>query len=99
MKGAAGEATVNAMLRMRGYKIIGGQVTVRTTAGIRYVDYIVEKGGEYLAIEVKTGDAVRKASQLTKDGLMESAGGTIGNNGGALQGQTLKLKTIEMRPF
>ena len=99
LKGSAGEATVNAMLRLRGYKVVGGQVTVRTTAGIRYVDYIVEKGGEYFAIEVKTGDAVRNASQLTKDGLMESAGGVIGNNGGILQGQTLKLKTIEMRPF
>jgi hypothetical protein len=59
----------------------------------------VEKRGEFFAIEVKTGDAVRNSSQLMKDGLMENVGGTIGNNGGVLQGQTLKLKTIEMRPF
>jgi len=31
---------------------------------------------------------------------MESAGGTLsGANAGALSGQTLKLKTIEERPF
>jgi hypothetical protein len=38
--------------------------------------------------------------QLEKDAVMESAGGTLsGANAGALSGQTLKLKTIEERPF
>jgi hypothetical protein len=63
------------------------------------VDYVVQKAGETVAIEVKTGDAVRNAGQLAKDASMEAEGGLIGNNGGALQGQTLKLKTLEVRPF
>jgi hypothetical protein len=51
------------------------------------------------AIEVKRGGAVRSAAQLEKDAAMESEGALVGNNGGALQGQTLKLKTVEARPF
>ena len=99
LKGGAGEATAKAILRMRGYKIIGEQVSVMTSAGRRVVDFVVEKGGETLAIEVKTGDAVRSASQLAKDAAMESEGGRVGASGGALAGQTLKVKTIETRPF
>ncbi len=99
LKGGAGEATVKAILRMRGYKIVGEQVSVMTSAGRRVVDFVVEKAGETLAIEVKTGDAVRSASQLAKDAAMESEGGRVGASGGALAGQTLKVRTIEMRPF
>ena len=99
LKGASGEAAAKAILRMRGYKIIGEQVSVMTSAGRRVVDFIVEKGGEMLAIEVKTGDGVRNAGQLAKDAAMESAGARVGASGGDLAGQVLKLKTIEMRPF
>lgn len=99
LKGAAGEATAKAILRMRGYKILGEQVSVMTSAGRRVVDFVVEKDGEMLAIEVKTGDAVRSARQLAKDAAMESEGARVGASGGALAGQTLKLRTIEMRPF
>jgi hypothetical protein len=42
---------------------------------------------------------VRSAAQLEKDAAMESGGTLIGNNGGALQGQTLKVKIVEARPF
>ena len=59
----------------------------------------MQKAGEAVAIEVKTGDAARNAGQLAKDVSMETEGGLIGNNGGALEGQTLKLKTVEIRPF
>jgi len=38
---------------------------------------------------------VRSAAQLGKDAAMESGGALMGNNGGAPQGQTLKLKTVE----
>lgn len=99
LKGGLAEKLAEATLRLKGYKIIGKQVTARTSKGIRYVDYIVERGGEYAAIEVKSGNAVRNAGQLAKDAAMETEGAVIGNNGGALQGQTLKLKTIEVRPF
>jgi hypothetical protein len=84
MKGAAGEATAKAILRMRGYKIVGEQVSVMTSAGRRVVDFVVEKGGEMVAIEVKTGDGVRSAGQLAKDAAMESEGARVGASGGAL---------------
>jgi hypothetical protein len=51
------------------------------------------------AIEVKSGNAARKADQLAKDSAMETEVAEIGNNGGALAGRTMKLKTIEVRPF
>ena len=98
-KGAAGETMANAILRMRGYKIIGKQVSVMTSAGRRVVDFVVEKDGELLAIEVKTGRG-RDALQLAKDAAMESEGGRVGPSGGAaLAGQTLKIRTIEMSPW
>jgi RHS repeat-associated protein len=99
IKGRIGERTVEAMLRLKGYKIVGKNVTVRTSKGVRFVDYIVEKAGEYTAIEVKTGGAVRDSTQLAKDAAMESGGAAIGNNGGTLTGTTMKLKTVEVRPF
>ncbi len=98
-KGKVAERTVEAMLRLKGYRIVGRHVTAKTSKGIRFVDYIVEKGGEYTAIEVKSGGAVRNLAQLEKDEAMESGGAFIGNNGGTLRGETLKLKTVEMRPF
>jgi RHS repeat-associated protein len=98
-KGAAGEVMANAILRMKGYKIVGSQVSVMTSAGRRVVDFVVEKDGELLAIEVKTGRG-RDALQLAKDAAMENQGGRIGPSGGAaLAGQTLKLRTIEMSPW
>lgn len=99
VKGAAGEVMANAILRMKGYKIVGEQVSVMTSVGRRVVDFVVEKDGQLLAIEVKTGRG-RDALQLAKDAAMESEGGRIGPSGGAaLAGQTLKLKTIEMSPW
>jgi hypothetical protein len=55
--------------------------------------------GDLPGPEVKSGGAVRSAAQLEKDAAMESGGTLIGNNGGALQGQTLKVKIVEARPF
>jgi RHS repeat-associated protein len=95
-----GENVARVMLRLKGYKILGRNVTVRTSRGIRYVDFVVEKAGEIIAIEVKTGGSVRTKLQLAKDAAMEIEGGTLtGANAGALEGQTLKLRTIEVRPF
>ncbi len=98
VKGAFAERVVEATLRLKGYKIVGRHVTARTSKGIRYVDYIVERAGEITAIEVKSG-AGRNAGQLAKDAAMEAEGAVIGNNGGALQGQAIKLKTVEVHPF
>ncbi len=99
VKGKVCERIVEATLRLKGYKIVGRHVTASTSEGIRYVDYIVEKEGRIMAIEVKTGKAARDASQLAKDAAMSTKGAKIGNNGGVLQGQTLKIKTAEVHPF
>jgi hypothetical protein len=69
------------------------------SASLSVVDCIVEKGGQTLAIEVKTRGAIRNGGQLAKDAAMESTGRRVGASGGSLAGQILKLKTIEMRPF
>lgn len=99
-KGGVAERMIEATLRLKGYKIIGRHVTAKTSKGIRYVDYVVERGGQYTAIEVKSGNALRNAGQLAKDAAMETEGAVLGNNAGSLQGQVMKLKTVEMRtPF
>lgn len=54
-------------------------------------------------MEVKTLGASRDTLQLAKDAAMATEGGQIGKAAGgtvtALTGQTLQLKTIELRPF
>jgi RHS repeat-associated protein len=100
LKGGVAERMIEATLRLKGYKIIGRHVTAKTSKGVRYVDYVVERGGQYTAIEVKSGNAIRDAGQLAKDAAMETEGAVLGNNAGSLQGQVMKLKTVEMRtPF
>ena len=94
--GKAAEARAKDALEKEGYEIIGSQVTVRTADGkIRYVDHLVRKNGELTAIEVKSGKATRSKSQLDKDASIESRGGTIGNRGGDVEGQTHNFRTEE----
>jgi RHS repeat-associated protein len=103
LQGAVAERIAGAQLALKGYRIVGKQVRVMTSAGERIVDYIVERGGEYAAIEVKSGGAVRSAGQLAKDAAMAAEGGKVGLQAGRatteLTGKTLPLKTIEWRPF
>jgi RHS repeat-associated protein len=103
LQGAVAERIAGAQLALKGYRIVGKQVRVMTSAGERVVDYIVERAGEYTAIEVKSGGAVRDAGQLAKDAAMASEGGLVKNAAGGvrteLTGQTMKLKTVEVRPF
>lgn len=89
---------------MKGYRIVGRQVRVLTSAGERVVDFIVESGGEYTAIEVKGGEEVREAGQLEKDAAMATEGGLIKNGAGGvpireLTNKTMKLRAVEVRPF
>ena len=100
MNGAMGERVIEAMLRLKGFRILGRHVTARTTQGIRYIDYVVEKGGEYIAVEVKTGNGIRSTEQLAKDYAMQTEGAKLTNNvSPEIEGKTLKLATEEMRPF
>jgi hypothetical protein len=79
LQGAVGERIAGAQLALKGYRIIGRHVRVLTTAGDRVVDFIVERGGEYTAIEVKTGGAPRDALQLAKDAVMATEGSLVKN--------------------
>jgi hypothetical protein len=103
LQGRVAEHIARAQLLLKGYRIVGEQVRVATSAGERIVDFIVEREGEFTAIEVKSGDAIRDAGQLAKDAAMETEGGKIGLQRGRaptdLTGETRRLKTIEVRPF
>lgn len=84
----------------QGNQILGSQVSVRTSAGIRRIDHLIkDPSGNIKAIEVKAGNARRNAPQLKKDSLLETEGGVIiGKNApGDLVGQFRKIPTIEMR--
>jgi hypothetical protein len=68
---------------------------------LRVIDHLIQAtDGSYVAIEVKTGNAVRSAAQLGKDAAMESEGATIvGKNAPqALRGETVRIPTVEVRP-
>jgi hypothetical protein len=71
---------------------------VRTTAGLRYIDHLIQTPtGKILAVEVKSGAAVRNAAQLAKDALLATEGVLVGKNApAALRGQQLIIETIEM---
>lgn len=84
----------------QGNQILGSQVSVRTSAGIRRIDHLIkDSSGNIKAIEVKAGNARRNASQLKKDSLLEIEGGVIiGKNATEdLFGQFIKIPTSEMR--
>jgi hypothetical protein len=97
--GKAGELLVENELERIGFSVLGSQVSVRTTHGRRVIDHLIETpAGDILAIEVKTGNAVRSAAQLVKDAALASAGGLlVGKKAPAnLRGQHLIIQTIEI---
>jgi hypothetical protein len=85
LQGAAGELRVEGEI-LSGQPIpelgspatlVGSQVQVETSAGLRIIDHLVElPSGELVALEVKTGDAFRSDYQLACDLAMELQGGT-----------------------
>jgi len=100
LKGAAGEAKVADELVSEGKTILGSHVGVQTDQGLRVVDHLVEDQGKLQAVEVKTGNGTRNASQLAKDSSMETNGGrVVGKNApDQLRGQTVKIPTIVRKP-
>jgi RHS repeat-associated protein len=98
--GQAAERLVADQLVAEGYEIVGSQVAVRTSEGLRYIDHLVRTPtGELIAVEVKSGGATRSAAQVAKDTAMASEGGRIvGKNApDALRGQTVVIPTVERR--
>ena len=98
--GKAAEARAATDLVAEGNKILGSQVSVRTSEGRRVVDHLIQTpSGQIVACEVKCGSAVRNTSQLAKDGAMAAEGGVpVGKNAPAeLRGQQIAIPTIERR--
>jgi len=96
--GIAGERIAARQLAAAGNKILGSQVSVRTSSGLRRIDHLIQTpGGRIVAIEVKTGNAVRNAAQLAKDALLSTEGGVlVGRNSPmALRGQHRVIEMIE----
>jgi hypothetical protein len=98
--GREAERIVAGQLAQEGSTILGSQVAVRTSAGLRFIDHLITTpGGQMIAVEVKSGNAVRSARQLMKDGLIATDGAVVvGRNAPkGLQGQRIVIQTIERR--
>lgn len=98
--GKAAEALAGKELLAEGNKILGSQVGARTSAGLRFIDHLVQSpGGKMTAVEVKAGNGMRNAAQLAKDGKMATEGAILtGKNApDALRGQKWIIETIERR--
>jgi RHS repeat-associated protein len=99
--GMKAEAIVKEQLQKEGYEIVAQRVSVRTSQGRRVIDILVtDKQGNLLAVEVKSGNAVRSASQLAKDAEIADVGGTlVGKNAPpGLRGSGVKIPTVERNP-
>ncbi len=99
-RGLAAEARVADDLLAEGNVLLGSHVSVNTSSGRRVIDHLIQTpDGTIIAIEVKSGGAVRNSSQLAKDALMATEGGVmVGRNApDALRGQTVIITTIERR--
>lgn len=97
--GKAAEEIAKKQLVDEGYEIIGSQVSARTSAGRRVMDYLVRDPlGNMISVEVKLGNAVRSKMQLLKDSLLATEGGFLtGKNAGEFSGKFIQIQTIEMR--
>jgi RHS repeat-associated protein len=64
-------------------EVLGRQVTVHTSEGVRYVDVLIrnKKTGKVIAVEVKGGRAKRNSNQISKDKIINNGGGTFGSSG------------------
>jgi hypothetical protein len=99
-KGKAAEQAVAGELKAEGKTILGSQVRAETSQGTRVIDHLTEDAGKVGAVEVKSGNATRNASQVAKDGAMATEGATLtGENApGGLKGKTVKIETEVRKP-
>lgn len=81
--GKAAEVLVGQELEASGNTILGSQVGVQTSQGLRYIDHLIQTpSGEIFAVEVKSGGAAYDSStQIAKDVALETEGGTFTGSG------------------
>ena len=98
--GKAAEKAVGEALTKEGSEILGTQVAVRTSQGLRRVDYLTKTEGEILNVEAKSENAARTALQESKDAEIANQGGTyVGKNAPEnIRGQTVKVPTQVRKP-
>ncbi|MBI2682256.1 MAG: RHS repeat-associated core domain-containing protein [Acidobacteriales bacterium] len=95
-KGKAAEKAAVESLKAEGREILGEQVGVQTSQGLRRVDTVTKDAtGQLANVEVKSGEATRNASQVAKDTEIATEGGTyVGKNAPeSLRGQKVKVPT------
>jgi len=98
--GKAAEAVAEKELVAEGNKIIASQVAVRTSAGIRIIDHLIETpAGKLIAIEIKAGGGARTKLQIVKDNLMATEGAVMVSKKvpALMRGTTQVIQTIERR--
>lgn len=99
-QGKIAESIAAKELEAEGNKIIGRQVSMKTSKGRRVVDHLIQTpNGKIIAVEVKSGNARRSSSQRAKDDAMATEGAVpIGKNApDELKGENIVIETIERR--
>lgn len=93
--GKLGEKIVAEQLVAEGKTILGSQVSAQTSQGRRVIDHLVQDATGISAKEVKTGNAVRSAAQVTKDIAMATEGARlVGKNAPTgLKGKFIRIVT------
>ncbi|MCR8661782.1 DUF6531 domain-containing protein [Pseudomonas carnis] len=80
--------------------VLGTQVYVKTPGAGRgrYVDILIKnnKTGKVVAIEVKSGGAVRSKAQLAKDKIIADGKGIFGNSGKSTKGVTVSEARVPL---
>ena len=73
---------------------------IKTSFGRRQADFLAEKEGKQVLVEVKSGKGRRTKAQKAKDKEIAEKGGTlVGKNvpRGKKEGDIIQKKTIELR--
>ncbi len=98
--GKAAEAKGEADLVAKGINVVGRQVSVRVNGSRRVIDLLIEgKKGRLIAIEVKSGNAVKTAKQIADDKTLAAIGGKfVGKNAPqSVLNTSRKFRTITVR--
>jgi len=98
--GKAAEALAKADLIAQGNTILGSQVAIWTSTGLRVIDHLVQTpASQIIAYEVKAGNAVRNSAQIAKDAEIATKGGVlVGKNApDFLRGVLRVIQTVEVR--
>ena len=101
--GKSGEMEAQDQIIANGHQIVGVQVWVRTSIGIRITDFLITGGGlspgTYGGIEVKVNNSGYTAKQKAKDALLWKEGGVVISRNSPLYGQHIKYDTGEYRIY